>query len=79
MGLSSLLKIIITPECFALQAFQFSPSSLFFPKKCSFLPKIGGIPKAFEPNGFEAFKDFLIGVTPDMPTFYVPPSSFKIR
>ncbi len=41
-----------------LQAFQFSPSSLLFPKKCSFLPKIGGIREAFEPNGFEALKDF---------------------
>ena len=51
------------------QVFQFSPSSLFFPKKCSFLPEIGGIREAFEPKGFEAFQDFWIGATIDMTTF----------
>jgi len=40
-----------------LQEFQFSPSSLLFPKKCSFLPKIGGVRKAFELNGFETLSE----------------------
>ena len=58
MVLSSLLRIIIKPERLMPQVFQFSPSSLFFPKKCSFLPEIGGIRQAFEPKGFGAFWDF---------------------